>query len=153
MSNVKRRKASKGSVKSSGKSRKTTPRSYRWLFFFLIVLFIGLVCYLYYSSESRYSVTEGMDRKVLVEERHSQKSKGRQGAEKSEAHLQRPLPSEAERAFDLRNICYEKEALPELQYSCASQLIEHEGYHLSYNADYKVPNWVFYELTDRKSVV
>ncbi len=36
--------------------------------------------------------------------------------------------------------------LPVLLYDYASQMVEHEGYTLSYNKDYKVANWVCYEL-------
>ncbi len=36
--------------------------------------------------------------------------------------------------------------LPVLLYNYASQVIEHEGYTISYNKDYKVANWVCYEL-------
>lgn len=43
-------------------------------------------------------------------------------------------------------INYEEEALPILIGDKTSQLINHSAYKLSYNKDYKVPNWVFYEL-------
>lgn len=47
---------------------------------------------------------------------------------------------------DLFSIDYETEALPVISSECASQHITHSAYTLSYNKDYKVPNWVFYEL-------
>lgn len=47
---------------------------------------------------------------------------------------------------DLSSIDYETEALPIISSGCASQHITHSAYTLSYNKDYKVPNWVFYEL-------
>ncbi|MEE1182873.1 MAG: DNA/RNA non-specific endonuclease, partial [Paludibacteraceae bacterium] len=37
--------------------------------------------------------------------------------------------------------------LPQLQTSLASQEIVHEAYTVSYNSDWKLPNWVAYELT------
>ncbi|MEE0973535.1 MAG: hypothetical protein U0L34_05390, partial [Paludibacteraceae bacterium] len=37
--------------------------------------------------------------------------------------------------------------LPQLTKSVSSQIIEHEGYSLSYNSDWLLPNWVAYELT------
>ena len=37
--------------------------------------------------------------------------------------------------------------LPQLQTSVASQEIVHEAYTVSYNSDWKLPNWVAYELT------
>lgn len=32
----------------------------------------------------------------------------------------------------------------------SNKVIEHLGYTVSYNVDYKIPNWVFYELTDKE---
>lgn len=46
----------------------------------------------------------------------------------------------------LFGIDYETDALPITSDGYASQLISHSAYKLSYNKDYKVPNWVFYEL-------
>lgn len=147
MSNVKRRKAAKSSAKSSGKSRKSAPRSYRWLFFLLIVLFIALVWYLYHSSGPRRDSSGDIEGKEYPQELPLPADEARKepGKRKPSHSGSVSLPSEP--CPDLRGICYEEAALPELQYSCASQLVVHEGYRLSYNADYKVPNWVFYELT------
>ncbi len=41
----------------------------------------------------------------------------------------------------------EEEFWPEFDYDCTSQILRHTGCVISYNADYKVPNWVLYELT------
>lgn len=48
---------------------------------------------------------------------------------------------------DIWTINYEQEALPELPGSVTSQIIHHKAYSCSYNAEYKIPNWTFYELT------
>lgn len=50
-------------------------------------------------------------------------------------------------ASDIYTIHYEQQALPELPGSVTSQIIRHKAYSTSYNAEYKIPNWVFYELT------
>ena len=50
----------------------------------------------------------------------------------------------------LENIQYELEAHPVLIEKRAEQLISHKAYHVSYNKDFKVPNWVFYELTQEE---
>lgn len=60
------------------------------------------------------------------------------------------LPKEitVEKVADLNKITNaERELRPVLQFPYASQVIEHLGYVVSYNADYKVPNWVLYEFT------
>lgn len=43
-------------------------------------------------------------------------------------------------------INYEQDALPQTPASVTSQIIRHKAYSCSYNADYKIPNWSFYEL-------
>lgn len=47
---------------------------------------------------------------------------------------------------DIWTINYEQEALPQTPASVTSQIIRHKAYSCSYNADYKIPNWSFYEL-------
>lgn len=47
----------------------------------------------------------------------------------------------------LANLVPERDLRPQFDYNFTAQVIEHEGYVVSYNADYKVPNWVLYELT------
>lgn len=51
------------------------------------------------------------------------------------------------RGMALDEIDYEKCAQPVLKTRRAEKLIDHKAYRLSYNKKFKVPNWVFYELT------
>lgn len=46
----------------------------------------------------------------------------------------------------------ERVEIPQLTTANASQRIAHEGYTVSYNADWKLPNWVAYELTAQEVV-
>lgn len=48
---------------------------------------------------------------------------------------------------DLWSINYEQQAQPQLTLPVTSQIIRHTAYSTSYNAEYKIPNWTFYELT------
>ncbi len=48
--------------------------------------------------------------------------------------------------LDIWTINYEHDALPQTPASTTSRLIRHKAYSTSYNADYKIPNWSFYEL-------
>ena len=50
-------------------------------------------------------------------------------------------------AYTLEGANPEEEFWPEFDYDCTSQILRHTGCVISYNADYKVPNWVLYELT------
>ena len=47
----------------------------------------------------------------------------------------------------LDEIDYEKQAQPKVGKNISDKKISHIAYSLSYNKDYRVPNWVFYELT------
>ena len=46
----------------------------------------------------------------------------------------------------VRSLKPEQDLLPSKKMPYTSQVIAHIGYVVSYNADYKVPNWVLYEL-------
>lgn len=48
---------------------------------------------------------------------------------------------------DLITLDYEHQAQPKTGKGVSDKKIEHKAYSLSYNKDFKVPNWVFYELT------
>lgn len=48
---------------------------------------------------------------------------------------------------DLSALNYEQQARPRVVTTLSEQLVSHKAYSLSFNKDYKVPNWVFYELT------
>ena len=41
--------------------------------------------------------------------------------------------------------------LPQLKRKRAEQVIQHEGYTVSYNSDYRIANWVAYVLTDKEA--
>ena len=41
--------------------------------------------------------------------------------------------------------------LPQLKRKRTEQIIQHEGYTVSYNADYRIANWVAYVLTDKEA--
>ncbi len=42
--------------------------------------------------------------------------------------------------------------IPKLKVKRKEQVIRHEGYTVSYNSDYRIANWVAYELTDKEAV-
>lgn len=52
-----------------------------------------------------------------------------------------------QKKLKLSDIDYEQQAEPKMVSGRAEQLIDHKAYRVSYNKDFKVPNWVFYELT------
>lgn len=174
MTNAKRRKPARKGAKSRRKAHSEGGAARWWLLFFLVILFVGLVWY-FYDTHHRAAapsndspVAEAQDSLVTEAKtaRHSPQDtpRGKEPKAKNVPETApRPAPKGAKpdgpnkdensptpavgRWEGASSIIYEAEAAPELLYSCASQTIVHRGYRLSYNADYKVPNWVFYELT------
>lgn len=65
----------------------------------------------------------------------------REAAGKTERKKTRPAAAAPSAAFT-RNV-----ELPRLTVKRAEQVIRHEGYTVSYNSDYRIANWVAYELT------
>lgn len=45
------------------------------------------------------------------------------------------------------NVAVERIEIPAPIKDCKEQIINHLGYTVSYNSDWKIPNWVAYELT------
>jgi endonuclease G len=60
-------------------------------------------------------------------------------------------PVEGHIKAETPEIGVEKKEIPKLQSSQKEQIIEHEGYTVSYNPDYKIANWVAYELTAQEA--
>ena len=158
------KKRKKGVVKGRNTSQ--------WTIGFVILLLIAMLVYLYISSvgarlmSTEPSVIELADKRPI----ENQKKRIRKNSDNVRLSSAKPeeqrefkriitqqIPEKnVDNAFqslmsqtckELQEIYYENEAIPELEYAYASQLISHLGYKTSYNAEYKVPNWVFYELT------
>lgn len=55
-----------------------------------------------------------------------------------------PIPHNSVEDAQIADVKYE---LPHLSESRSQQIIEHQGYTVSYNHDWLIPNWVAYELT------
>jgi endonuclease G len=49
------------------------------------------------------------------------------------------------------SVAGEQAEIPQLQTDRKEQIIRHEGYTVSYNSDYKIANWVAYELTGEEA--
>lgn len=73
-------------------------------------------------------------------------AKAKKASASAKKQAQKPR-SKATSAVALANLVPERDLRPQFDYDFTAQVIEHEGYVVSYNADYKVPNWVIYELT------
>lgn len=59
--------------------------------------------------------------------------------------------SKARTAVNKRNPAIQGLEIPTFTKKRASQIIEHEGYTVSYNSDWRTPNWVAYELTRQET--
>ena len=55
------------------------------------------------------------------------------------------LNAPAQTGFSLENV-----EIPSRIKGRAERIITHKGYRVSYNSEWKIPNWVAYELTDEE---
>lgn len=100
------------------------------------------------QSVNQHTPAQSSAKKKKKVQKGKSKSSDRKITRSSSASPQgQYFPLYSQTRSDLRDIYYEDAAAPELEYAYASQRINHMGYGVSYNAEFKVPNWVFYELT------
>lgn len=60
-------------------------------------------------------------------------------------------PKASDKAASATYTFPEKAEIPKLKRKLKEQVIQHEGYTVSYNSDYKIANWVAYELTSKEA--
>ncbi len=104
-----------------------------------VVGFIGVLYlynYLYPSDVESKKNTE-----TELQEKPTNKAKARSVSDRIALSVPKPasikMPSGAE--------------IPRLKTKRREQIIHHEGYTVSYNSDYKIANWVAYELTSKEA--
>lgn len=99
----------------------------------LVACFIGLMFLYNYSSSSggQQKETEQQDGTS------SSAPKAEEGSGTSSSTSTFKMPLKAE--------------IPVLRVKHKEQIIQHEGYTVSYNSDYKIANWVAYELTAKEA--
>lgn len=88
-------------------------------------------------------IAESQSETFYASATHSEQSET--AGERKKKTTSQPVSKQKEK--DLWSIDYEQEAQPQLPGSITSQIIHHKAFSASYNADYKIPNWTFYELT------
>ena len=169
MAKSKAKKPIKGGQKKRKKGVVKGRNTSQWTIGFIILLLLAMVVYLYVSSVGVRSVSTEISAIELVDKQPSENQKNRtkenvklppskrEVKEDFKRTISHQIPKKkgdkgslslmSQTSRELQEIYYENEAIPELEYPYASQLISHLGYKTSYNAEYKVPNWVFYELT------
>lgn len=105
--------------------------------FAVVVCFIGLLflySYLYPTEDKSSAVKERAQTSVQAEKPQASKKATSGGKpEKATAGTSVKIPENIE--------------IPQLLTKRKEQVIRHEGYTVSYNSDYKIANWVAYELT------
>lgn len=109
-----------------------------------IVAALVVVCFIaiLYLYNYLYPVSGRQPDKV------EQKSAEKQPGVKSTSSEKDPLRETKPSRSDTKTFKVPANAeIPELQAKRREQVIRHEGYTVSYNSDYKIANWVAYELT------
>lgn len=129
----------KGKVKPRNRKKQGTPflsaikRMFIWAFI-VLACFIGLLYiynYLYPSSSKQPVAAEQKAFPANPVKRSKDKSQKQTSTSSDSENIK--IPANAE--------------IPELRTKRKEQVIRHEGYTVSYNSDYKIANWVAYELT------
>lgn len=142
--------------KGKAKSRKKKNQGSSWisairrvfvLAALVVICFIGVLYlfnYLYSSSEKKPVRTE-QKRPVASSKEKTAKKKSKPATKKESQTVPGEIvPSRPKTAtFKIPA----NAEIPQLQAKRSEQVIRHEGYTVSYNSDYKIANWVAYELT------
>lgn len=158
----------KAKIRPRSKKKKKQPSSFltsvKRLFvwaFVVFVCFIGLLfLYTYLYPEGRKQAGKPLAktetpalRRPAASSDGSGKSPKRPGAEK-----QKPSGSKTSSGWKTPSSsagpAFQLPAgveIPRLQTARSEQVIRHEGYTVSYNSDYRVANWVAYELTRQEA--
>ncbi len=90
---------------------------------------------------------ESVNKKEKSSKKKAKKAEPKSDAAKPSAAKSQKIKTDSSYPVGaLSSLVPEKDLLPNLEFEYTSQLIRHLGYVVSYNADYKVPNWVLYEL-------
>ena len=114
--------------------------------FAVVVCFIGvLFIYNWFFPISKTDPVKYESRRVEAENRGLKKSEEKEAKKPGKKVKQEPTT---------KNSSFVLSAgveIPVLKNKQREQIIKHEGYTVSYNSDYKIANWVAYELTSREA--
>lgn len=123
----------RNNTKSSRGGGKISPKTMTTV---LLAVFVAILYYLFNSSDATPSPTAEPEGSAVQQPAPNTQS------ETLYASSKKQTPAK----LDIWTINYEHDALPQTPASITSQLIRHKAYSTSYNSDYKIPNWSFYEL-------
>ena len=88
----------------------------------------------------------GKSKKKPAKKKKKEDKRSKRNPEGTPKASRRHTEGKKSNSLALKNINPERDLLPSFDFAYTSQVIRHKGYVVSYNADYKVPNWVLYEL-------
>lgn len=160
-------KPSKSSSKKSKKGKKTHKFLLHLVLFLAVAGVLAVVSYFAKDvylvandpvrSEQKVNMPSAKPSPKIKKEEPKAKRKELGKVEKKEPTAKSKVPTKSEGSpkdarksapsvKNLRTLSPERDLLPSPKMPFASQVIAHIGYVVSYNADFKVPNWVLYEL-------
>lgn len=121
-------------------------------------MLISLIALLYLYD--RFSSTFNGDKSLTTEVKPSKRSEKVKSAVKATRKAlgeRQSLSKEDDNSYSTKptSIKYSFSAgdeLPRLEVKRDEQIIRHEGYTVSYNSEYRIANWVAYELTSHEAV-
>ena len=139
------RKRRGGRKTTRRKAAKTAPAWVRVIKHFIIgtgvviaCLIGGLFIYDYFFPIQQVSRQTGKEQKKIVP-----KPTVKRPGSKKESGQRASVPASSTKTFQIPA----RTEIPQLKAKRKEQIIRHEGYTVSYNSDYRIANWVAYELT------
>ena len=153
---VKKKNTSSARKKKSSKRGTAVIASLKHLFYtacFFVVILAG-VLFVYekvsdYAADKDWSIKKFSDWVPDIK----QKDKTVENAvSEVKDKIVKPLESQLPKTSESKTVRFQQGAeLPVCPKSCTEQVIRHKGYTVSYNSDYRVANWVAYELTSQEA--
>ena len=135
--NTSRRKISKKKNKSS--IWKASARILSAVCTTIVCIFILAFLYDYFTSEKKDSSKAKVEKKEIVSPETTKPAPAKQ----------EPSRTTTKKAEPVSKLSVNGE-IPILKTNRNEQIIKHTGYTVSYNSDYKIANWVAYELTKKE---
>lgn len=119
----------------------------------LLIVGVAFISWYLYGNYEKASKDDTPDTFVSAPGKRTEKPKTSsitmpQGSTDSKSNKQQSVAAKRDvPSVNMSKMKPEKDLRPMLDFAYSSQLIEHTAYVVSYNYEYKVPNWVLYELT------
>ena len=154
---AKKKNTTSARKKKSSKRNTAVVASLKHLFYtacFFVVILVG-VLFVYekvsdYAADKDWSIGKFTD---WIPDIKKNDQAVEQAVSEVKDKIVKPLENQLPKTSESKTNRFPQGAeLPVCLKSCTEQVIRHKGYTVSYNSDYRVANWVAYELTSQEGI-